>query len=300
MEFVKRVVRLKETKPQLSPLERTGDPQVVASSFVDLHATKEFKPIKAPRASSLYKACMRKHVIGTVLKLSEPDYAGGVRSKLIYGIGNSVHYWLQNSPDVFGNARVGWWKCQACGTVRYFGLPRNTACKKCGAKPEATIYYEHGISLTKPYIMTGHPDMFFKIVPTDAQAVIRGAELKTMEGEAFDSLVAPLIEHVWQSQTYMWACAYDKKLPVKVDKNVWLIFYITKRGRAKEFPLKCFPIVRDTLLIKRITDKLDSYQKGLVNYPKNLPAPAVTCSRKNFTCWEAKSCVALDECRRNL
>ena len=294
MKFAERVVRLQASTAELSRLEQENDPQALASAFVELHAEREEKEIGVPRASSLYDACMRKHVIGTLFHFYEKTFTS-IRGNLLFGIGNAVHYWLQNNGAVFGDRRYGWWKCLACGSVRYFGGPPKKPCEQCKASVDATVYAEHALKITKPLTVTGHPDMFFK----SEQDRLRVAELKTMEGDAFDKLVAPLIGHVWQIQTYMWACSIDKTLPVEIDKNVGYIFYVTKRGRKNEFPLKCFPVIWDGRLLHRIKDKLESYKLGLTKYPKNLPPPVSECVDKGFTSYQAKNCIALQECMTN-
>lgn len=291
MKFATRVIRTPRASARLSRLEGINDPQTLASTFVEIHATHERREIAQPRASSLYDACMRKHVIGTIFHMYEVAHSG-IKQHLLYGIGNAVHYWLQNSGDVFGDRRYGWWRCLACGTTRYFGKPPKKPCEHCKASAAATVYQEHGIILRKPLVVSGHPDMFCM----SEEELLRVAEIKTMEGDAFDKLVAPVIDHVWQLQTYMWAAPLDKKLPVKIDSGVGYIFYVTKRGRKDFFPLKCFPVAWDRGLVMRIKEKLSLYTKGIEQYPKNLPAPIDECKDKHWSSWRAKNCVALQEC----
>jgi hypothetical protein len=292
MKFVERVIRLPKSKGKLSRLEKENDPEALASLFVDMHVKREYQKVGMPRASALYDDCMRKRVIGTLFQLMETQFIG-VRQGLVYGIGNAIHYWMQNSNAVFGERRYGWWQCAACRTIRYFGAPPKKPCEKCKASAKASIYYEHRMKLLKPWRLVGHPDMFFM----SEDRAVRIAEIKTMAGEEFDKLVAPLIHHVWQLQTYMLGCSKDKELPIVIDKNVGYLFYVTKKGSEKHFPLKCFPVLWDNALVKKIIAKLKAYTEGLEDYPKNLPALHDDCRDKGFFGYRAKQCVARDECR---
>lgn len=294
MTFVDEIrkIQVKGTKVPFSTIEKMGDPAALAASFSNLKVEKEVKSIAAPRASDMYSSCMRKHVIGTVNELTEQRWTT-LKGKIIFCIGNAVHFWLQNSSDLFGEERYGWWYCQACKQTRYFGKPPKRSCERCGADKDATIYLEHLMRLKKPVMVTGHPDMFFK--PSHIKKV-RIAELKTIAGDSFDKLVAPIIDHEWQIQTYMWGCANDSSIPIEIDQSMGYIVYVTKRTREEEFPLKIFPVVSNPDLIKRIKAKLMLYQGGLKDYPKNLPVPIDECLRGDFKGYRARTCVALKEC----
>lgn len=298
MSFANHIRKIQFPKKgsPLSDLERRGDPEALAASFSNFKAEKEVQAIGAPRASSLYDACMRKHVIGTVLELSEPQWVS-LKGKIIYGIGNAVHDWLQNSPALFGDGRFGWWQCKACGQARYFGGPPKRSCEKCGAHQKATVYMEHALRLKKPLMVSGHPDMFFK--PSHSKKV-RVAEIKTMGGDEFDKLAAPVVGHEWQTHVYMWGCSIDPSLPVEVDSDLGYIVYVTKRTTKDKFPLKIYPILSNPDLLKRIKVKLKIYKDGLVAYPNNLPAPIEECIKSRFEGYRPKQCVALKECLQHV
>lgn len=298
MSFLSEVrkVSIPGKKPRLSELEKGGDPEALAAAFSNFNREKEVQPISVPRASSLYDACMRKHVIGTKFDLVEPHWIN-LRAKLIFGIGNAVHDKIQNSDILFGENRYGWWKCLGCGVTRYFGAPPKRPCEKCGARAEATIYLEHAMMLRKPLMVRGHPDIFFKVIFAKTK-LLRVAELKTLTGDEYDKLVAPIIDNVWQITTYMWGCSIDKSLPVSIDPNLGYIVYVTKKQTKDVFPLKIFPVLYDADLLKRIKAKLGLYKKGLDDYPKNLPAPVEECERSRFDGYRARTCPALIECKK--
>lgn len=272
------------------------NPVAVAATQVSLHTNKTEYLIGAPRASGLYKSCMRMHVIGTKKKRIRREFTS-LKERIIFGYGNAVHYWIQNTSDVFGDKRYGWWKCLACGNVLYFGPPphiklKKFRCPNCKSHGRSIIYEEHSLSLKKPYEVTGHPDMFLKL-----DGVLHPVELKTIKGDSFSNLLAPLVEHVWQLQTYMWAL---KQQPIEVrgetfDMTKGYIVYISKVMRPEEFPIKSFTLREDPAIIKRILAKLAIYRDAMKTYPKGLPDRLATCER-NQGCYDARSCPVVIDC----
>ena len=269
-------------------------PEENAAAQVSLHTNQEDQFIGLPRASSLYKACMRMHVLGTKLKRVQREYLT-LRERLVFGFGNAIHYWIQNSRDVFGDKRYGWWRCSACGERLYFGPPpaiklKKHRCPKCKAAEEAIVYDEHALRIKDPYYVTGHPDMFLLF-----DTVLRVVELKTIRGDVFSGLIVPLIEHVWQVHAYMWGLEQKPIQKADFDLSKAYIVYISKIVRPGEFPIKSFTVERDERIMKRIFDKLDLYKNGMQDYPKNLPPKNKVCAR-NQGCYEARTCPVVIEC----
>lgn len=293
MSFADRVIKWKEAEVALSDVEKSGDPAALAAEFVHFGPEKEDQLVSYPRASCLYDDCMRMRVLGKIHKATYRQWTS-FRDRVTYGIGGALHYWVQNTPDVLGNRRVGWWKCRGCGNVVFFGPPPTRRCPKCGALKAALVYHEHAFKIEKPLFMTGHADMFVAVKPT----VFRVLEIKSITGEMFPTLAAPLIQHLWQIQSYMWACSLDGAgLPIVVDPTVGYIMYISKKHSAKDLPVKVFPVERDDAMLNRIKAKLRLFKRGYKNYPKDLPPLASDCKRTNFDCWRAKTCPVLKQCR---
>lgn len=292
MGFADRVVRMRKDSGLIKPKEFVPvDPTALAAEHLDMAWSMEEAPIGYPRASSLHNACMRFHVIGARTEKKIKQF-NSVRAKLLFGIGIAVQDWIQNTPDVLGDKRRGWWRCTACNKILYFGGPPKKRCKFCEARPEAIRYHEHFMRLPDPWMVTGHPDMWLE----PETGIYRILELKTIKSEEFDKLKAPLVQHDWQLQTYMWGCPLDERLPVKTDPSVGYIMYISKRYSTKELPYKMFTVHRNDSLIQRIKVKLDQFSLGYLNYPKHLPPPADECLRGNMTSYRAKTCVCKKEC----
>jgi len=276
----------------LTEADKSNDPAVVASANIELAAEKETGAIGAPRASGLYGACMRMHVLGTEFNRTKTQWSS-FRGKLTFGLGNAFHYWMQNEPDLFGNRRRGWWRCRACNRIRYFGAPPKTKCEFCGARKEATVYQEHFMELREPFMVTRHQDLFLE----KHKGVFRVVEAKSMNGERFEALKAPMAPDEWQIQTYMWGSQFDKKLPVDIDHDVGYLCYISKKEFAKILPVKMFVVERNQYTVNMIKGKLKEYQDGIKHFPEQLPAPASACKKSNFESYAAKKCPVADLCK---
>ena len=272
--------------------DESDDPTVVASENVKLQKDFERYKIGRPRASSLHSCCIRMHVIGAKLE-KEKISSANVSMRLTYGMGNALHWWIQNTPDVFGNKRRGWWRCMACNTVLYFGAPPKKNCTKCGARPEAITYHEHWMRLRRPFHVSGHPDMFLL-----KNKFYRVVEAKSMNEKDFGKLVAPLVDHEWQVMTYMWGLSHDKKFPVPIDHTVGYVAYIIKKHVVKSFPIKMYPVQYSIPVVKRITAKLQSYETGMKTYPKQLPPLDPVCERNEMDCYKVRGCAVGPECKK--
>lgn len=267
-----------------------SDSQALASALVRLPSDPTTRYIGAPRASSLYACCIRQHVLGTKHRAKKTEYLS-FKEKLRFGWGNAVHYWLQNFPDAFGDARRGFWKCRACGEVSDFGPPPLHACANCGANPEAFEYLEHTILLKEPPF-SGHPDMFLE----RRTGVLRICEFKTMEGDLFEKLVAPQIDHVWQLTAYMWGCERQGVIP-RLDCQNGYLFYFAKKEKQDMFPVKCFLVKRSYVTIQEIQIKLFEYQNGKRGV---LPSCHKECWDTKFQHYRAKACPVLKICQERV
>jgi len=292
-----RVIRTQRElsrKPNLSQIELSGNPTTIAAELVEIgNRQPRPVPIGAPRASSLFQACMRLRILGTVYKkkMTELD---SIHARVTFGIGNSLHYWVQNTDLFLGDRRRGWWKCVACGRTRYFGAPPKKGCEFCKASPAATIYEEHGIDLKKPYPVTGHPDMFYAKKPD----LVRVLEIKTLNGDDWQKLKSPLVEHEWQLQTYMWACSIDPDMPAEIDPLVGYILYFSKMNFRNSLPVKAFVVVKNDSLLKRIFAKLGVYRAGVVDGELgSLPPILDECVRSKFKGARSLYCPVRGECQ---
>lgn len=268
-----------------------GDTAALASHFSNFASQEEERLIGKPRASGLYSACIRKHVLGTLFNRKEKSYVS-FKDKILFGYGNAIHYWLQNTPDIFGDRRLGWWECSACKkTVKFGRFPERETCK-CGAHRDAFVYREH---VLQEEFFSGHPDMFLDC----GDGIARVAEFKSINGSDFENLTVPLINNVWQLSSYMDRCSRDKSLPIRIDGSKGYLFYITKRLKKEVFPLKGFVVKRDPDLLSRINQKIDQYAKAIKSRSLDqLPELDMACQR-NPQSYQARNCAVQYECFKN-
>ena len=303
MEFINRIrkIHLKQTGGHIPDSKDAEsflktlpeDPNLLAASLIRIESTQQDAyRIGPPRASQMATLCVRFHVIGSMENLSKKEWSS-LNSRLIFGMGNGLHYWIQNTDDLFEDPmRVGWWKCLACGNTSHFGYRPKNNCKKCGASKKAFEYREHWMKLPGEYPISGHPDLFLAF----PGYIFRVCELKTINGNAFESLKAPLAEHEMQVQTYMWGLGLDERMPVQIDGELGFILYISKQSFRKILPLKMFPIRKSESSIKFIKNVASQYRIGIKNYPQKLPSPHSKCAQSNFGSYHAKQCVCRKKC----
>ena len=280
----------------LTANEKTGDPELITRDFISVKSKLQTKRLpRYPRASSLYKECMRKLVLLNKCKIEEQEYVK-FSNTVVFDIGNSVHFWAQNTKAfISDDLKCGFWKCRACGYTTVFTKVVKTNCPVCGAICKAFEYTEYSLKMEAPLFVTGHPDMFVE-KPTGNFRVL---ELKTIDSVAFDKLKAPLIEHLWQVQTYMWGLGKDKLADeVNFDAKYSYIMYISKGLKMKSSPVKTFLVTKDKVILRDILNKLMDFKKGYKN--NILPAPYHSCIDSGFSTYAAKNCPVLNFCKKSL
>lgn len=260
-------------------------------NFLNAKTQQDSQDIFYPRASSLYKECIRMNVLGYILKKRITRYVT-MKQRLTFAKGNAFHTWCQNTPDVFGDSRVGWWKCLACGKIRYFGKAPHSACNFCGASSDAAIYFEHCmLSDSGGFFLTGHPDLFLQY-----GTELFVAELKSINHDDFIKLRDPLVEHKWQILAYMKGLQYDKTLPVKVASKAGLVVYISKAEAKKDFPVKIFKVVPDSYITDQIDQRLALFSDGISDFPNALPPVNPKCLSAGWDSYISKMCPVINQC----
>ena len=281
-------------------LPDTLDPEVFSLHNMGdgLISREEGRVLTLPSASSLYDACMRMHVIAT--KSPNPVHKKrypSVRSGIIFGVGDAVHYWIQNTPTVFGNSRVGWWECSACTRVLYFGKPPMKNCPHCDASTEAMRYKEHHMIVKPPYPMSGHPDLFLEL--TNGWIVI--IEIKTISSALFKALKGPDAVHEFQLLSYMFGMTKDETLPKipKMTNKFGFVLYVSKEDTGKgNFPMRMYKVNFNSTRADRVKKRLSEYNSGIEGYPTAIPAPKKECLASRWGSYQAKTCPTKDACVR--
>jgi len=263
---------------------------IETTNFLNTSTLQDSRDIFYPRASNLYKECMRMTVLGYMGKKRVTNYVS-MKQRITYGKGNAYHWWAQNTPDLFGDNRIGYWKCYACGKLRYFGKPPKKPCHYCGASNEATFYHEHIMVSSGEYLLTGHPDLFLQ-----QHGKIYVAELKSIQYADFEKLKDALIDHKWQVLSYMLGLSYDRNLPVKVNDKSGFVVYISKAEAKKAFPVKIFEVQPDAYIMDQIYARLTLFKEGILDYPNNIPVVNTKCPSSGWGSYQAKTCPVINEC----
>lgn len=255
---------------------------------------KEGQDLMFPRASSLYDACMRMHVLAcrSPKKIKKLDDQSP-NQVLTFSIGSAVHFLMQNTPAIFGDRRIGLWECLACGNVLYFGKPPVDNCPKCGASKNAIFYREHAFNPKKPLYCGGHPDLFL----ASSAGKPRPLEAKTMEETAFGKLTAPLAAHDFQLQTYFILMESNPFLSKKVDTRNGYLFYVGKKVARGSMPFKMFHVKRNKAVEESILGRLREFREGYEKFPKKLPMLHNDCQKSNLSSWRSRNCPCLKLCK---
>lgn len=275
----------------LSDNEKTGDPELITRDFMSVKSkVRDLKLPAYPRASGIYDSCMRQLVLMNSSKISHKDFTN-FSLNVTLEIGNAVHYWAQNTEAfVYNHMKCGRWWCRSCNHVTQF-IRYREVCPVCGAK-RALTYEEYSFKIEKPLYITGHPDMFVE----KQKGIIRIMEFKTITPVTFDKLKAPLIEHQWQLQAYMWACSKLKDFKsIPFDKEYGYIMYICKTMRVKDSPIKTFLVKRDKFILDNIISKLKLFKAGFDSGV--LPEASKTCINSNFSGSYTNNCPVVKQCK---
>jgi len=289
--------RAKGGAPKNAVSEPT-DPIELARYWMGDVKRSETHEIKEPRASGIYSACMRKHVIGTKEGLTEVRYYSASDVMTMDVIGTLTHETMQNDFIFFGTRRIGWWRCSKCGFMHSFGAPPSKACTSCEAVSSFMKYEEHELKIPGDCPVSGHPDLFM----ATGHGTFVVFELKTIKGKGtpqwpgFDDIVMPMISHQWQLQTYLWALNQPAaKLPIKVEPYGYVL-YVSK-AHERGFPFKCFRVNWDEDLMGRIKAKLGLYKRGVDEYKTWLPEVESACVNSNWASGPARGCAASPICK---
>lgn len=176
-----------------------------------------------------------------------PEYdsvTGGHR--VMWRIGRAVEAHIRESyiKAVKAKGVIGKWICK-CGQTEYEGYfqPKHRACPHCRTAPDS---YGELTMKDEESGIAGNPDMIIRI---GVDGLIYVVETKSMNGEDFDELSAPVPDHTYQ------AASYRKLLELNgydVAEEVFII-YCTKKFKFGN-PYKEFRVNVNTTAINNVLD----------------------------------------------
>jgi hypothetical protein len=213
--------------------------------------------------SDLYKLCPRAFAMCTAENVAFRAYKHvGMQLGYVFDMGNKIQdiftMRLMKTGMMFGT-----WECLHCGAKEARFQTKENVCQSCGSK--ATQYIDTTIQLqVGKLIVAGNVDTMLR--QDGVNTVIFPNECKSIKPSGdggFDTLEAPLRDHGYQVNGYMWilkskgAKILHKKPEVKVQiaKDVATISYAVK-GNAQD-PFKVFTVAPDPVFIARVEEKLE-------------------------------------------
>lgn len=268
-------------KKELPPIQKEQAPLVLIDTFdlireinTRLTIENEYAPPEATdnfRASSIVKLCPREEVLRHIHKVPKIEKIES-RLKRTFDFGRAFHTlvqdeWLGPWGMLWGN-----WLCKQCGSLHeYCQYP--VQCSRCAYDK---FHYEELSFFNDEYGITAHPD---GILSTPSGNIV--LEIKTTNGRQFklvsDIRRAPLEQHIFQINLYMWLTGLKEGIILYFDKDESMLcqFYIAYNETITN------------MLLKRVQDT----RLGITN--KVVPEKKV-CDKPD--CARAKSCPVRKQC----
>lgn len=183
--------------------------------------------------SSLINACPRMHVLAHRYEVTIHNFVSGAH-RVMWAMGRAAEHHIRTSfiRGVNWQGVYGRWRC-VCGKRRVEGFlptggPRAALCASCGSGCEL---YEEMAWRDEAAKIVGNPDLTFQT--RDGLAVV---EIKSMNGDEYEALIAPKPDHVLQALGYR---RLIQSAGIAVAPSV-VIIYVNKKfqfrgGIYKEF-----------------------------------------------------------------
>ena len=248
--------------------------------------TRSYYPL---RGSGIASVCPREAVIGYWLGIEwkEKIY---LPLKVTFGVGHAIHTWTREKSGFMGARFLSWWTCRKCGARLLFG-PHPKKCPKCGEHRYISIR-EHEVVLKKDgtLVCRSHPDGFFSV---DLRNCV--LEIKSISGQLFEKLSAPVPEEVDQACWYAMSCRNDTSLPIKVDQDLVFLLYVCKE--YKKMPIKFFAVPLSEYRKQRLRIKVRQIVKGIHGQDKVMPDVLTGCLNRKFLSGRPKNCRLVKQCK---
>lgn len=210
---------------------------------------------------------------------------GGHRVMWRMGRAAEAHIRESYIKGVKGEGVYGVWKCK-CGAHEKQGYfaPEWQACGRCRTLPDN--YHEYSL-LDHEAGVVGNPDMLLRVAEP-----LYVMECKSMNGEDFDALQAPMPDHIYQGAGYR-RLGLKNGLPI-ADKII--IIYVTKKFKFGS-PYKEFHVDVNKPEIDRVLDGAWAKARLIRQSRKDNRIPDATqrvCKSMNSP--QAKACPHCADC----
>lgn len=273
-------------------IDQVADGKDLSNNIIKYPKTNRIFTYSRIYLSNIANACAREEAIGTLLKLKKSVKLFHANVHMM-NFGTAFHYWVQNNPDLFfeKDTFLNYWRCNACGAKRRFGVKPKSNCENCNALPGATVCDEYHFRLDYPYRVSGKVDGILEVSP----GVYRFLDIKT-DGSREDKSTA-VGDDISQMAAYMYFHQFDEgkdKLPITIDQRVGYVMYFKKLMNAKA-PHKTFKVQPTNRLLDPLIKKAELL--GTAVRTGEIPEPADICVTNRWNNSKAKGCSRGKECR---
>lgn len=290
---------------------------LVQRSAIDFHlieaieraltTSRESPPMEGDdwvRVSSMGAVCPREEVICSLYNIHRKERLEG-KVIMNFGLGDAVHWLLQNRAFPAACHIVGMWRCTWCGET--YGsratqmVVRPDRCVRCGAiageaprkagrpnldvRGDAFLYMEEWVG-NGEFKIGGSPDgqMVLGDPENFTNDDITLLEIKSTNDNNYKKYkVAPDLMHIVQAQVYLWLTGYKKAK----------IVYMNKNGMGTD-GMKEHDLDYDEEMIEQVKSIITGVRSGII---ERIVPERTLCAHNN--CDRAKRCQAAEMCFSN-
>lgn len=227
-------------------------------------------------ATDVYTFCPRRFIIAKAVGANPRVYAPiSSPTVLTFKIGEAIEDILIESVKS-ANKLFGQWKCKVCGET-YIGS-NVFECVSCNSKH--VEYLGVTVKDNSTYIpIVGNIDIVYLSGFTNKAHIIecKSIGFSNNPNYNFDALTSPILEHVYQVNTYMYLLSNVKTEfhnLVKFDTKVAYIIYVSKLHRNS--PVKMFKVKMD----KKIQEEIKEMKKAIRDWDVSRKLADRTCANR--------------------
>ena len=207
--------------------------------------------------------------------------------RITFDQGNDRQARINN--EYLKDVMVGRWKCKICG--HRTGVQKAPKQSPCEHGVENYRYVEVSWR-AKDSLLVGSTDALVEVSPKDKLVMV---ELKIISPNDFKELVAPLAEHTFRTQLYLWLIANSTRPEREwVNTKFAYVLYCNRAYGAKidgrMTAHREFMVGRNDTAIEGVLRRIKAASDGM----RDMEPPEGICDTK--TCWRAKQCSAADVC----
>jgi len=193
------------------------------------------------RASDLFDLCSRERALRrkfNVVTVEQPSPS----LRLMFDIGTAMHDLIRDKYLGPMQVLYGEWLCLRCGQYQTGTMPKFCSCSRY-----ASFTYHERTVKNPEWKVKGHLDGVM-LNPVRGKGVL---EIKSIDGKMFDTLRAPLPEHVFRTVVYQWLSGMS-----------WGVVVYACKGMKFPSSFKDFVVEYDDSIITKVKATLTELRSG--------------------------------------